>query len=74
MAEVYGHAFMWNLYRWENPTLFRGQARHIDLPPGRPSFIASVLGVDSHRFRVGQARRTLRTQIAQAPGALLLAT
>jgi len=41
----------------------------IDLPPGRPSFITRVLGVDSGRFRVGQARRARRPQIAQAPGA-----
>ena len=40
-----------------------------DLPPGRPSFITRVLGVDSGRFRVGQARRARRPQIAQAPGA-----
>lgn len=43
-----------------------------DLPPGRPSFITRVLGVDSGRFRVGQARRARSPQIAQAPGALLL--
>ena len=40
-----------------------------DLPPSRPSFITRVLGVDSGRFRVGQARRARRPQIAQAPGA-----
>ncbi len=45
-----------------------------DLPPGRPSFITRVLGVDSGRFRVGQARWVRRLQSAQAPGALLLAT
>jgi hypothetical protein len=42
-----------------------------DLPPGRPSFITRVLGVDSCRFRVGQARRARSPQIAQALGALL---
>ena len=44
-----------------------------DLPPGRPSFITRVLGVDSGRFRMWQARRARSSQIAQAPGALLLA-
>ena len=48
-------------------------AKPCDLPPGRPSFITRVLGVDSGRFRVGQARRARSPQIAQAPGALLLA-
>ena len=42
-----------------------------DLPPGRPSFIARVLGVDIGRFRVGQARRARTPQFAQAPCALL---
>ncbi len=42
-----------------------------DLPPGRPSFITRVLGFDSGRFRVWQARRARCHQIAQAPGALL---
>ena len=42
-----------------------------DLPPGRPSFITRVLGVDSGRFRVGQARLARNNQVAQAPGALL---
>ena len=42
-----------------------------DLPPGRPSFITRVLGFDSRQFRVWQARRMLRHQIAQALGALL---
>ena len=42
-----------------------------DLPPGRPSFITRVLGVDSGRFRLWQARRGRSPQIAQAPGALL---
>jgi hypothetical protein len=45
-----------------------------DLPPGCPKFITRVLGVDSCRFRVGQARRARSPQIAQASGALLLAT
>lgn len=40
-----------------------------DLPPGRPSVITRVLGVDSGRFRVGQARRARSPQIAQALGA-----
>ena len=40
-------------------------------PPGRPSFITRVLGFDSGRFRVGQARRARSPQLAQAPGALL---
>ena len=40
-----------------------------DLPPGRPSFITRVLGVDRHRFRVWQARRARCHQIAQALGA-----
>ena len=35
-------------------------------PPGRPSFITRVLGVDSGRFRVWQARRVRSPQIAQA--------
>ena len=43
-----------------------------DLPPGRPSFITRVLGFDSRRFRMAQARRAGSPQIAQAPGALLL--
>jgi hypothetical protein len=43
-----------------------------DLPPGRPSVITRVLGFDSRRFRVWQARRSRCHQIAQAPGALLL--
>ena len=42
-----------------------------DLPPGRPSFITRVLGFDSGRFRVWQARRARCHQVAQAPGALL---
>ncbi len=41
-----------------------------DLPPGRPSFIMRVLGVDNRRFGVGQARRARSPQVAQAPGAL----
>ncbi len=49
-------------------------ANPFDLPPGRPSFITRVLGVDSRRFRVGQARRARSPQIAQAPGALLRAS
>lgn len=40
-----------------------------DLPPGRPSFMTRVLGVDSGRLGVGQARRARSPQIAQAPGA-----
>lgn len=43
----------------------------VDLPPGRPSFITRVLGVDSGRFRVGQARRARSPGLAQAPGAPL---
>ncbi|CAN1532047.1 hypothetical protein MCELHM10_01430 [Paracoccaceae bacterium] len=42
-----------------------------DLPPGRPSFITRVLGFDSGRFRVWQARRARCHQVAQASGALL---
>ena len=45
----------------------------LDLPPGHPSFITRVLGVDSGRFRVGQARRARSHQVAQAPDVLLLA-
>ena len=45
--------------------------KSFDLPPGRPSFITRVLGFDSCRFRLGQARRARSPQIAQAPGALL---
>ena len=41
-----------------------------DLPPGRPSFITRVLGVDSCHFGLGQARRARSPQIAQALGAL----
>ena len=41
-----------------------------DLPPGRPSFITRVLGVDSCRFGLGQARRARSPQVAQALGAL----
>ena len=44
-----------------------------DLPPGRPSFITRVLGVDRRRLRVGQARGARSPQIAQALGALLRA-
>jgi hypothetical protein len=33
--------------------------RQIDLPRGRPSFITRVLGVDSCRFRVLDARQDL---------------
>ena len=39
-----------------------------DLPPGRPSFITRVLGFDSRRFGLGQARRARSPQIAQALG------
>ena len=42
--------------------------RKVDLPPGRPSVITRVLGVDSGRFGVGQARRARSPQIAQALG------
>ena len=42
-----------------------------DLPPGRPSFITRVLGFDSGRFQVWQARRARCPQVAQASGALL---
>ena len=61
--------------RWPKSELvgFVERAIAADLPPGRPSFITRVLGVDSGRFRVGQARRARSPQIAQAPGALLLA-
>ena len=45
---------------------------NVTCPPEVPSFITRVLGVDSGRFRVGQARRARSPQIAQAPGALLL--
>ena len=50
---------------------FRHFANKLDLPPGRPSFITRVLGVDSVRFGVWQARRARSHQVAQAPGALL---
>ena len=43
--------------------------RQLDLPPGRPSFITRVLGVDIGWFRVWQARRARSPQIAQALGA-----
>ncbi len=42
-----------------------------DLPPGRPSFITRVLGVDRHRFQVWQARLARCHQVAQASGARL---
>jgi len=42
-----------------------------DLPLGRPSVITRVLGFDSRRFRVWQARRVRCHQIAQALVALL---
>lgn len=61
-----GHALMEN----RSGLIVQGD---LDLPPGRLSFITRVLGVDSGRFRVGQARRARSPQIAQAPGALLLA-
>jgi len=48
-----------------------GEARQVDLPPGRPSFITRVLGFDSGRFRGWQARRARSRQIAQAPNVLL---
>jgi hypothetical protein len=38
-----------------------------DLPPGRPSVITRVLGFDSRRFRVWQARRARRARIIQTP-------
>jgi nucleoside-diphosphate-sugar epimerase len=38
----------------------------VDLPPGRPSLITRVRGVDSGRFRVGQALRARSHQVAQA--------
>jgi hypothetical protein len=41
-----------------------------DLPPWRPSFITRVCWFDIRRFRVAQARRVRRSQIAQVPGAL----
>ena len=44
-----------------------------DLPPGRPSFITRVLGVDSGGFRVWQARRARCRPVARASGALLRA-
>ena len=52
---------------------FAARRRSIDadLPPGRPSFITRVFGVDSGRFRVGQARRAGSHEVAQAPSALL---
>ena len=40
----------------------------VTCPPGRPSFITRVFGVDSGRFRVWQARRARCHQVAQAPG------
>jgi hypothetical protein len=43
-----------------------------DLPPGRPSVITRVLGFDSRRFPVWQARQARCHQIAQALGPLLL--
>jgi len=55
-------------YTWSKEFLEAGKQR--DLPPGRPSFITRVLGVDSRRFRLGQARRARSPQIAQALGAL----
>jgi hypothetical protein len=41
-----------------------------DLPPWRPSFITRICWFDIRRFRVAQARRVRRSQIAQVPGAL----
>jgi hypothetical protein len=41
-----------------------------DLPPWRPSFMTRVCWFDICRFWVAQARRVLRPQIAQGPGAL----
>src|SRR6056297_1900343 len=45
-------------------------AMEADLPPGRPSFITRVLGVDSCRLGLGQARLARSPQRAQALGAL----
>ncbi len=43
-----------------------------DLPPAGPSLMTRVcgFGLDSCRFRAGQARRARSPQIAQASGAL----
>ena len=43
-----------------------------DLPPAGPSLMTRVcgFGLDSRRFRAGQARRARSPQIAQASGAL----
>jgi hypothetical protein len=38
-----------------------------DLPPGRPSVITRVLGVDNGWLRVGQARRARVTEQAGGP-------
>ena len=47
-----------------------------DLPPFGPSFITRVCGfdLDNHGFRFGQARRARSPQIAQALGALAVAS
>ena len=48
----------------------------LDLPPVGPSFITRVCGFDfdNHGFRFGQARRARSPQIAQALGALAVAS
>jgi len=50
--------------------------KDIDLPPFGPSFITRVCGfdLDNHGFRFGQARRARSPQIAQALGALAVAS
>lgn len=67
-AESHGIYALFDTPVWSNDDVaVRG-----DLPPGRPSFITRVLGVDSCWFRVGQARRARSPHIAQALVALLL--
>ena len=58
----------WPADDWKNKKHANGKV--VDLPPGRPSFITRVLGVDNCCFGLGQARRARSPQLAQALGAL----
>ena len=57
---------------WNRMIPFAVVPKGRDLPPAGPSLMTRVcgFGLDSRRFRAGQARRARSPQIAQASGAL----
>jgi preprotein translocase subunit SecG len=75
VLSIFGVGLVWVTFRETRETNVISRkigVTQLDLPPGHPSFITRVLGVDSGRLRLGQAGRARSHQVAQSPGALLL--